>query len=402
MIPGDSSASDPTLDLFSQPPPDVVSESPRVLTVSQVNRAAREVLEGSFGRLLIAGEVGSWTRARSGHCYFTLKDEEAQLRCVLWRREAQNLPVDPQEGMRVRVHGSLTLYEARGEFQLVARSVEAEDGEGLWRLAFQRLKTKLEEEGALDPGRKRRIPVFPSVVGVVTSPSAAALQDILSVIGRRAPWTRVILRGCRVQGEGAAEEIARALDRMSTSGLAQVIIVGRGGGSLEDLWAFNEEPVARAILRSPVPVISGVGHEVDITISDLVADLRAATPSAAAEAAVPSRHQIQEALAHQRPRLAQALRRGVETRARRLDDLHLRLERSMLRRLESGRRSLQAVAGTLNALSPLATLERGYAIARELDGGVLRSVDGVQPGDGVRVRLIDGTLITQVQEVQHE
>ncbi|MEX2528542.1 MAG: exodeoxyribonuclease VII large subunit [Gemmatimonadota bacterium] len=402
MTPGDSPASDPALDLFSQPALSAASEDPRILTVSQVNRAVREVLEGSFGRLLVAGEVGSWTRARSGHCYFTLKDEESQLRCVLWRREAQNLPVDPQEGMRIRVHGSLTLYEARGEFQLVARSVEAEDGEGLWRLAFQRLKARLEEEGALDPSRKRRLPPFPSVVGVVTSPTAAAFQDIISVITRRAPWTRVILRGCRVQGEGAAEEIAGAMDRLSSSGLPQVIIMGRGGGSLEDLWAFNEEPVARAILRSPVPVISAVGHEVDVTISDLVADLRAATPSAAAEAAVPSGEQIREALVHQRPRLARALRRGVETRARRLDDIQVGLERAMRRRLESGRRSVHAVAGTLNALSPLATLERGYAIAQGLDGGVLRSVDGVHPGDELRLRLRDGTVNAQVQEVHHE
>ncbi len=211
--------------------------------------------------------MANWKRAGSGHCYFTLKDESAQLRCVMWRGEAARLPMDPEEGMRVRVFGQLTLYEARGDYQLSVRTLEGEEGEGLWKLAFERLRSKLEQEGLLLPERKRALPRFPQTVGVVTSLTGAALHDILTVLRRRAPWLQVLVRGTRVQGEGAAQEIADALRVLGGSGRVDVVIVGRGGGSLEDLWAFNEEPVARAVAECPVPVVSAVGHEVDVTIS---------------------------------------------------------------------------------------------------------------------------------------
>ncbi len=276
-----------SLDLFNGaedghgepgPPP---APEPKVWSVSQVNRAVKGLLEANVEPLWVGGEIGQWTRSRAGHCYFTLKDDRAQLKSVMFARDAALLPTDPDEGMKVRCFGDLTLYETRGDYQLVVRRVEAEGAEGLWRKAFEQLKAALELDGLLAPERKRALPSYPGTIGVVTSPTGAAVRDILSVLGRRAPWARVLLRGARVQGEGASVELARALEHLAATGLPDVIIVGRGGGSLEDLWAFNEEPLARAIAACPIPVVSAVGHEVDVTISDLVADVRAPTPSAA-------------------------------------------------------------------------------------------------------------------------
>jgi exodeoxyribonuclease VII large subunit len=365
----------------------------------------------------VGGEVVGWTRSRAGHCYFGLKDERAQIRCVIFSREASLLPADPEEGMQVRVFGELTLYEAKGEYQLVARRVEAEGAEGLWRLAFERLRAKLEAEGLLDPQRKRRLPRAPACVGVVTSRDGAALRDILSVVARRAPWTRIVLRNTRVQGEGAALEIAAALEDLGASGTCEVIIVGRGGGAIEDLWAFNEEPVARAIAACPVPVISAVGHEIDVTISDLVADVRAPTPSAAAEAVVPDGAVLLETMRRATGRLARALtgaverrRSAVDQRVRRLeraierrfqparqalDRAAGRLERATVTRMERGRAVLGRIAGRLDALSPLATLRRGYAVARALDGRVLGTVADYPPGLRFRLRVADGTIAAE-------
>ena len=224
-----------------------VSVEPRVWSVTEVNRSVREMLEDFLPPLWVSGEVANWTTHRSGHRYFTLKDDQAQIRCVMWRSDARRLPIDPENGMNVRVFGGLTLYEARGEYQLSARQLEAQDAEGLWRLAFEKLRKRLDGEGLLDPRRRRPLPRYPSAVGIVTSPTGAALRDILSGIRRRAPWTRVVVRACRVQGEGAAAEVAEAIRTLAASGRVDVLIVGRGGGSIEDLWAFNEEAVARAI-----------------------------------------------------------------------------------------------------------------------------------------------------------
>lgn len=415
-------AEDPSLDLFDETPgqpagaepPAPAASEPRVWSVSQVNRAVRALLESTVEALWVGGEVGNWTRSRAGHCYFTLKDERAQLRCVLWRSDAERLPADPEDGMRVRVFGSLTLYEARGEYQMSVQRLEAEGADGLWRLAFEKLRRRLEQEGLLDPARKRRLPRFPGTVGLVTSTSGAALRDILSVLRRRAPWVRVVVRGARVQGEGASRDVARALTDLARSGLCDVIIVGRGGGSLEDLWAFNEEPIARAIVACPVPVVSAVGHEVDVTISDLVADLRAPTPSAAAEAVVPDRAAVLEQLRNVPERLARGLRGTVERRRGRLGDALARLEngvgrtlaplrqavdlgaqrleRSMRRVLERRGAGLAALAGRLQALSPLAILERGYSVARTADGAVLRRVEDFPPGRAFHLRVVDGTV----------
>jgi exodeoxyribonuclease VII large subunit len=387
---------------------------PKVWSVSQVNRAVRGLLEDSVEPLWVGGEVGSWTRSRAGHCYFTLKDDRAQLRAVMFDRDAKLLPTDPDEGMKVRAFGDLTLYEARGEYQMVVRRLEADGVEGLWRIAFEKLRAKLEAEGLLSAERKRPVPRYPACVGVVTSPTGAALRDITSVLARRAPWTRVVLAGSRVQGEGASAEIASALHRLTSSGLPDVIIVGRGGGSLEDLWAFNEEAVARAIAESPIPIVSAVGHEVDVTISDLVADQRAPTPSAAAETIVPDRAVLLQELRRTPERLGQGLRRAGARRratvATALEHLSLAMERRLgpsrqaldqaMGRLERGangrtgqhRARLSGLAGRLEALSPLATLGRGYSVARTSDGQVLRTVGDFEPSLRFHLRVSDGTI----------
>ncbi len=392
---------------------------PRVWSVTQVNRAVRTLLEDTVESLWISGEVANWTRARSGHCYFTLKDEQAQLRCVMFRTEAAGLPGDPEDGTTVRAFGGLTLYEARGEYQLVVRRLEAEGAEGLWRQAFERLRSKLEAEGLFAPERKRALPRFPEAVGVVTSLAGAALADILTVIRRRAPWTRVIVRGARVQGEGSGAEVAEAIRALGASGLVDVMIVGRGGGSLEDLWAFNDEVVARAIAECAVPVISAVGHEVDVTISDLVADVRAPTPSAGAETAVKDGEGLNAALGVTRTRMSAALRAIA---VRRREALGMRLSRlrqsgvglvrprreavdrvgdrmeSAIRALATLKRArLSEVAGKMDVLSPLGTLRRGYALPQDADGRILRTVDAFEEGDRFSLRVSDGAVPCEVQ-----
>ena len=392
---------------------------PRVWSVTQVNRAVRGLLEDTIESLWIGGEVANWTRTRSGHCYFTLKDEQSQLRSVMFKTEAETLPADPEEGTTVRAFGGLTLYEARGEYQLVVRRLEAQDAEGLWRQAFERLRLKLEAEGLLAPERKRALPRFPKAVGVVTSLAGAALADILTVVRRRAPWTRVVVRGARVQGEGSGDEVAEAIAALGGSGLVDVLIVGRGGGSLEDLWAFNEEVVARAIVACPVPVISAVGHEVDVTISDLVADVRAPTPSAGAEAAVEDGEGLSDALGVTRTRMSGALR-AITFRRREVLGLRLgQLRRSGVGlvqprreavsrtgdRMESAVRGiatlkkarLTEVAGKMDVLSPLATLGRGYALPQDASGRILRTVEAFEKGDRFSLRVSDGSVPCEVR-----
>ena len=392
---------------------------PRVWSVTQVNRAVRGLLEDTIESLWIGGEVANWTRTRSGHCYFTLKDEQSQLRSVMFKTEAETLPADPEEGTTVRAFGGLTLYEARGEYQLVVRRLEAQDAEGLWRQAFERLRLELEAEGLLAPERKRALPRFPKAVGVVTSLAGAALADILTVVRRRAPWTRVVVRGARVQGEGSGDEVAEAIAALGGSGLVDVLIVGRGGGSLEDLWAFNEEVVARAIVACPVPVISSVGHEVDVTISDLVADVRAPTPSAGAEAAVEDGEGLSDALGVTRTRMSGALR-AITFRRREVLGVRLgQLRRSGVGlvqprreavsrtgdRMESAVRGiatlkkarLTEVAGKMDVLSPLATLGRGYALPQDASGRILRTVEAFEKGDRFSLRVSDGSVPCEVR-----
>jgi exodeoxyribonuclease VII large subunit len=396
-----------------------VRSEPRVWTVAEVNRSVREMLEDYLPPLWVSGEIANWTAHRSGHRYFTLKDDQAQIRCVMFRSDARALPIDPGDGMNVRVFGGLTLYEARGEYQLTVRRLEAQDAEGLWRLAFEKLRKQLDDEGLLDPRRKRPLPRFPRSVGIVTSTTGAALRDIVTVLRRRAPWTRVVVRNCRVQGEGAAVDVADAIRVLAASGRVDVLIVGRGGGSIEDLWAFNEEAVARAIAACPLPVISAVGHEIDVTIADLVADHRAPTPSAAAEAAVPDGLVLEDALRMLPSRLGRALQGAVERRGRRVVEAGLkleravqgrlgplrdrigraeeRMERSVDRRVERRRQHLGALAGKLDALSPLAVLGRGYAVALDGAGHVLRRVADLPTGKDFTLRVSDGPVDCRVR-----
>jgi len=368
-------------------------------TVSALNAAVRETVENLFPSIRVVGEVTGFTRARSGHCYFSLRDADSQIRCVMWRDEARRLPTSPEEGMQVRALGRISFYPARGELQLVVSSLEAR-GEGLWKLAVERLRSRLEGEGLTAAARKRPLPRYPSTIGVVTSASGAVLHDIVNVVRRRAPWTRIVLCGCRVQGEGAAAEIAAAIEQFGKSGIADVLIVGRGGGSVEDLWAFNEEIVARAIAASPIPVVSAVGHETDVTISDLVADLRAPTPSAAAEATVPD---------------GEALRRNLRTSAERMEactrqrvaagrDLLIRAGEEMEgcadRFVASRREQLRSAARHMGALSPLASLARGFAVPLSPDGRLLRSVDDFAADSAFQLRVVDGVVACRVDE-QH-
>ena len=371
-------------------------------SVAAVNELVRELLDGALPPLWVQGEVTGWKRYPSGHCYFTLRDAEAQLRCVMFRSDARRLPTDPEEGMEVRGLGRLTLYPRRGDFQFVVRELEGGEADGLWRLAFERLRKRLEAEGLFAPERKRPVPRFPEVVGVVTSPVGAALHDILHVIERRAPWVRVVLCPAKVQGDGAAEEVARAIERFGRAGVADVLIVGRGGGSVEDLWAFNEEVVARAIAESPVPVISAVGHEVDVTISDLVADLRAPTPSAAAESAVPDGRVIERYITELGGRLESAARQRIhELRGELL--LHEDgLERGARATLRARRERLVESAAKLEALSPLAALSRGYAVPFDESGRVLRRGKEFVPGEKVRLRVADANVGLRVEEVETE
>ena len=394
----------------------------RIWSVSEVNGAIRKLIEGSVDTLWVQGEVGNWKRYPSGHCYFSVKDDRSELRCVMFARNASTLPTDPDDGMEVRVLGNLTLYEKKGAYQMSVRRLESEGAEGLWRIAFEKLRSQLEAEGLLDPARKQPLPKHPTVVGIVTSTTGAALRDVISVLRRRAPWVRVLVRGTRVQGEGAASEISEAIKDLVATGDPEVIIVGRGGGSIEDLWAFNEEPVARAISRSTVPIVSAVGHEIDVTISDLVADLRAPTPSAAAEEVVPDGMGIRENLSavpeelakglqgmfqrrrltieHALSRLGLGIDRRIQPIQQMLDHDFGRLQAEVRGVLDLRRQHLVGVEGKLDALSPLATLRRGYSVARTEDGQILRSVRDFVTGESFMLRVSDGEVMAETTELK--
>jgi exodeoxyribonuclease VII large subunit len=381
-----------------RPPATRPRDEPPVIGVADLNALVREMLEARVPPLWVEGEISGWKRYASGHRYFCLRDADAQINAVMFRSDAQRLPAEPEEGMRVRAFGQVTLYDKRGDYQLVVRRVEATGDGGLWRIAFEKLRAKLEREGLLDPERKRPLPRHPRTVGIVTSPVGAALHDMLHVIERRAPWTRVVLSPARVQGDGAAWDVARAIERFERHGIdIDVLIVGRGGGSVEDLWAFNEERVARAIAACSVPVISAVGHETDFTIADLVADLRAPTPSAAAEHAVPDGAALRAELEVARARLARSLRRFTGRRREQLEYSRDRLERRMKRIVETRRATLAQLAAQLDALSPLQSLARGYAVPLSEQRRILRSIDDFDVHARFTLRVTDGTVDARVE-----
>ena len=441
-----------------------------VYTVGRLNREARAVLEGGFPLLWVEGELSNLSRPASGHLYFSLKDPQAQVRCALFRSRSRLLGFTPENGLQVLVRARVSLYEARGDFQLIVEHME-EAGDGALRRAFDALKQRLSAQGLFDEDRKRPIPAFPRRIGVVTSPSGAAVRDILSVLRRRFPALPVLIYPVPVQGTDAAPRIAAAIRQASERADCDVLIVSRGGGSLEDLWAFNEEVVARAIHDCAIPVVSGVGHEIDFTIADFVADRRAPTPSAAAEVVSPDqikwlaqlqtldgrllhllrRHLtglaqrltwLEKRLQQQHPgqrlrqqsqrldeldqRLRQGLRAGLARRRSRLAELTARLHRhaptyrlqglearrqtldrrlrgAMTLTLERAGQRLGALTRALDTVSPLATLERGYAIVtRPTDGRVLQDAAAVQPGEQVRARLARGRLVCTVDETHSE
>lgn len=363
----------------------------RALSVIEVTRRARQLIEGGFTRIWVRGEITGFKAYRSGHWYFTLRDRYAQARCVMWRSDNQGRPA-PAEGTQVFVEAQPTVWEEKGELRLTVRQLIPTDAAGLWQLKLEAARAALERDGLLDPARKRPLPAFPSCLALVTSPDGAALEDILAVLRRRWPAIEVLLIPARVQGEGAEAELLQALACVHRLPQVELVIVGRGGGSREDLWVFNGERVARAVARVPVPVISAVGHETDVTLTDLVADYRAPTPSAAAEAAVPDRRAVAHQVDMLARRLAHALSRRAAVGRERLDRTADRLEVAIRSHLEVRAHRLARLAAALDALSPLKVLERGYAVARDPSGAVLKRVAQFTPGMPFRLTVSDGDV----------
>ena len=390
---------------------------PEVYPVHQVTRYLRELIEANrhLSDIWVSGEVSNLTRASSGHVYFTLGDGGAALRCVLFRSRAVGQGQRLAEGLSMVVYGSLSLYEQRGDLSFIVDFVQPE-GVGALAAEFERLRAKFDAEGLLAPERKRPLPAFPRRVGLVTSPTGAVLHDVTDVLGRRWPLARLVVAPARVQGEGASALIAEALRRLGDE-RPDVIILARGGGAAEDLWPFNEEPVGRAIYASPVPVISAIGHETDTTLADLVADVRAPTPSAAAELVAPDRAEVSQRVGtlarHADTALTRRLTASRDRAARRAATLAAALpdldaaSRRVVERAAAGGRALDAaiarssertgaLAARLGALSPLATLDRGYAVVTREDGTVVASARALRPDDAVHLRLRDGTRSARV------
>lgn len=394
------------------------------LTVSELNEYARRLLAGDpiLRNLEVTGEISGYKHHYSGHRYFYLKDASARVQCVMFRQYAMGLEFAPEDGMKVTLTASASIFPRDGTFQLYVTAMR-QSGLGDLYARFERLKAKLMAEGLFDPARKRLIPMLPRKIGIATSETGAAIRDMIRVARRRDPNVGILVAPCAVQGASAAPEIVRAIRRLNENGECDVLLVGRGGGSIEDLWAFNEEVVARAIAESRIPVISCVGHEVDFTIADFVADLRAPTPSAAAELAVPVLSELSASLDGARSRLAQALLRGqevrwaefrrltaspavsapvrtlLEGRAARLEQVSTRLGAAMERRMERDRHRLELAGGLLRSLNPENVVSRGYAIV-ERAGKILTHAADANPGEALDIRLPDGTIRATAEEVK--
>ena len=417
---------------------DLFQQASRVFTVSELTRSIRGTLEAKFGAVWVQGEISNYKLHPSGHQYFTLKDQRTQIACVIWRDTIAPLRQPLVDGTQVQVYGTVTVYETRGQYQLSVQVLQPR-GVGLLQAKFEALKRKLEAEGLFAPERKRPLPKFPRRIGIITSPSAAAIRDMLNVLRRRAPWLQILINPVRVQGTGAAQEIAVAIRELAMPNVnwqpLDLIVVTRGGGSIEDLWEFNEEIVARAIFHSAVPIVSAVGHEIDFTICDFVADLRAPTPSAAAELIVPDINDLerridgssralgrqllnrvrdaQQRLDHARETLKRCLAHKIDSYKRgllhavrvlqarsparelmmrrdRFADLHRRLIACPGRLLENARHRFQRIEGILRVLGPDATLRRGYSITINERGNVIRTITAVRPKMKIRTRVSDG------------
>ncbi|MBN2105690.1 exodeoxyribonuclease VII large subunit [bacterium] len=395
----------------------------RVYSVSDLTREVKLTLENHFPPVWVEGEISNFKRHSSGHFYFSLKDEYAQLSCTMWRGRNQGLLFNPEDGMKVLAMGNMTVYERQGRYQLDVMLMQPA-GIGELQMAFESMKQRLKEEGLFDSEYKQSLPEFPQRIGIVTSPTGAAIRDIVSVVHRRFPGVQIILYPVRVQGSGAAEEIAQAIDTFNEYGGVDVLIVGRGGGSLEDLWAFNEEIVARAIFKSSIPVISAVGHEVDFSISDFVSDVRAPTPSAAAELVVRDREDLHHMLSFHALRMWRFLQRKIsiekervtaikhryafrqpldcvrENRLR-MDEIHRSMERSYQHRLEEEILNVSRLKARLRALNPRGVLDRGYSITTRIrDGAVLRGSKETEVQEHLRIQLAKGAVRTVVEEVE--
>jgi exodeoxyribonuclease VII large subunit len=394
----------------------------RILSVSQLSQHIKGLMDRDelLSGVLVRGEISNYKMYPSGHHYFTLKDADSALRCVMFRGDAVRLRFRPENGMQVIAAGRISVFPRDGQYQLYCVSLTPE-GAGQLQIAFEQLKNKLQAEGLFDPANKKPLPAYPKRIALVTSSAGAAVRDMLRILKARWPMSRVLIVPVRVQGEQAAEEIAAAIDYVNYYNLGDLIIAGRGGGSVEDLWAFNEEPVARAIFHSGIPVISAVGHEPDVTISDFVADLRAATPSNAAELAVPDRVEVEQRLAQLERRLLRATVQPISNARQRLERLKrsrvltdpaagIREKRLLLdyqgskllhgmeQTLASQKQRVGRLAAALDALSPLKVLGRGYAIARDEGGRVLTGAEQIEPGDKLDLRLADGILACRVEE----
>ncbi len=407
--------------LAASPQQDPDGQEPTVWTVSELTRQIKLLLEEGFPEVWVSGEVSNLRRSQAGHLYFTLKDAEAQLNAVVWQSTARRMRFELENGLEVVCQGSVEVYAPRGSYQLIVRQVQPR-GLGALELAFRQLYQRLQRQGLFDPRHKQPLPRFPRYVAVITSPAGAAIRDILKTLRHRWPLLRVLVVPAAVQGEEAPGQIARAVELVHRlRPRPDVLIVGRGGGSLEDLWAFNTEEVVRALFESQVPVVSAVGHEVDTTLADLVADLRALTPTDAGQKVVPHRREILQQLHH----LAQRLRRHVQQQVvraaqrleairrsrvlrrpqvlldeplQRVDELAERLARALQRQLEQARGRVNQAAAKLETLSPVAVLARGYSVTlRAEDGQVLRSFDQVAPGDRLLTQLARGTVTSRVE-----
>ena len=367
------------------------------LSVAELDRRCRRLLEGEIGPTWVQGEISGLKSYQSGHWYFTLKDADAQIRCVMWRANAAKAGAAPVDGTRVFIFGTPTVWEERGEFRLTVTRLMAQEGLGAQQLALERTKKALEKDGLFDPARKRPLPPFVRTVAVVTSLDGAALRDIITVSRKRWPAVRLIVFGTKVQGSEAEAEVVAALARVDRLGVADVCIVGRGGGAREDLDVFNRESVCRALARVSVPTVSAVGHETDISLTDLIADVRAATPSAAAELVVPDRENWWRRAQELATRLAGALTQRGRLARERLARSADRLEAALGDRLEDHRRHAERLAAQLDALSPLKVLGRGYAVATSPEGRVLKTVAEFPPGSAFTLRVSDGSIPARVQ-----
>ena len=390
------------------------------ISVTALNQYIKGLFDrdGVLGQVLVRSEISNYKMYPSGHHYFSLKDAESSIRCVMFRREASALRFRPENGMKVVVSGRVSVFPRDGAYQLYCATM-VPDGVGELAFAFEQLKKRLHQEGLFDPAHKKPIPAYPSTIALVTSPAGAAVRDMIRILGARYPLAKVIVVPVRVQGEEAPEEIVQGLDLVNACQLADLIITGRGGGSMEDLWAFNDERVARAIYRSQIPVISAVGHEPDVTIADFVADLRAATPSNAAELAVPHQEDLRDGQAQRNARLERAMERELRTRRETLHRLkrspflqsplraiqekrlvldyqQQRLLHAAEKQVGESRRQISRLAASLDALSPFKVLGRGYSITQTADGTVISATDQVTAGDPLYIRVSDGGIACTV------